>query len=82
MPDVPATQDLPEAQDLPAERWRIHGPGRRIDNGSDHMLIFANEWNGDWTVYEPDGPGVRLTRDRMVTAAELILWHAARGSTR
>ncbi len=51
-------------------------PGRRTDDGSEHMLLVANEWDGSWTIHGPDGPGVRLAREIMIGVAESILRRA------
>jgi hypothetical protein len=58
------------------ERGRIQAQGRRTDDNTHHTLLIINEADGSWVIRGLGAPGVRLTRDVMVTVAESILKRA------
>jgi hypothetical protein len=63
--------DLPELHSH-GERGRLQAPGHRTDDNSHHTLLIINETHGSFTIHGLGAPGVRLTRDVMVTVAESI----------
>jgi hypothetical protein len=58
------------------ERGRLHAQGRRTDDRSHCTLLVIHEADGSWAIHGLGAPGVRLTRDVMVTLAEAILGRA------
>lgn len=58
------------------ERGRLQAPGQRTDDNTPHTLLIINEADGSWVIHGLGAPGVRLTRDVMVTVAESILKRA------
>jgi hypothetical protein len=58
------------------ERGRLQAPGHRTDDNTPHTLLIINEVDGSWVIHGLGAPGVRLTRDVMVTVAESILKRA------
>ncbi|MGH3710915.1 MAG: hypothetical protein ACRDRQ_23045 [Pseudonocardiaceae bacterium] len=58
------------------ERGQLQAPGHRTDNNTHHTLLIINEANDTWVIHDLGAPGVRLTRDVMVTVAESILKRA------
>jgi hypothetical protein len=58
------------------ERGRLQAPGHRTDDNTHHTLLIINEVDGSWVIHGLSAPGVRLTRDVMVTLAESILTRA------
>jgi hypothetical protein len=57
-------------------RGRLQAPGHRTDDNTHHTLLIINEADGSWVIHGLDSPGVRLTKDVMVTLAESILKRA------
>jgi hypothetical protein len=58
------------------ERGRLQAPGQRTDDNTPHTLLIINEADGSWVIHGLGAPGVRLTKDVMVTVAEAILKRA------
>jgi hypothetical protein len=58
------------------ERGRLQAQGRRTDDNTHHTLLIINETDGSWVIHGLGAPGVRLTRDVMVTVAESTLKRA------
>ncbi len=67
--------DVPETLHSQRERGRVHAPGHRTDDRSDCTLL-VHEADGSWAIHGLGAPGVRLTRDVMVTLTEAILGRA------
>ncbi len=67
--------ELPELHSH-RERGRLQAPGHRTDDNTHHTLLIINETDGSWVIHALGAPGVRLTRDVMVTLAEAILGRA------
>jgi hypothetical protein len=68
--------DVPETLHSQRERGRLHAQGHRTDDRSDCTLLVIHEADGSWAIHGLGAPGVRLTRDVMVTLAEAILGRA------
>jgi hypothetical protein len=68
--------DVPETLHSQRERGRVHAQGRRTDDRSDCTLLVIHQADGSWAIHGLGAPGVRLTRDVMVTLAETILGRA------
>jgi hypothetical protein len=67
--------ELPELHS-DRERGRLQAPGQRTDDGTHHTLLIINHADGSWAIHGLGAPGVRLTKDVMVTLAESILKRA------
>jgi hypothetical protein len=68
--------DVSETLHSQRERGRLHAQGRRTDDNSACTLLVIHEADGSWAIHGLGAPGVRLTRDVMVTLAEAILGRA------
>jgi hypothetical protein len=68
--------DVSETLHSQRERGRLHAQGRRTDDRSHCTLLVVNEADGSWAIHGLGAPGVRLTKDVMVTLAESILKRA------
>jgi hypothetical protein len=67
--------DVSETLHSQRERGRLHAQGHRTDDRSDCTLL-VREADGSWAIHGLGAPGVRLTRDVMVTLTEAILGRA------
>ncbi|MGH3753369.1 MAG: hypothetical protein ACRDRP_11835 [Pseudonocardiaceae bacterium] len=68
--------DIPEILHSQRERGRLTAQGHCTDDNSDHTLLIINEADGSWAIHGLGAPGVRLTRDVMITLAAQILERA------
>ncbi|MGH3753578.1 MAG: hypothetical protein ACRDRP_12925 [Pseudonocardiaceae bacterium] len=73
MIDIP---EVPKTLHSQRERGRLTAQGRCTDDDSDHTLLIINEADGSWAIHGLGAPGVRLTRDVMITLAAQILERA------
>jgi hypothetical protein len=71
--DIP---DIPKTLHSQRERGRLQAQGHRTDDDSRCTLLVIHEADGSWAIHGLGAPGVRLTRDVMVTLAEAILKRA------
>ncbi len=70
------TPHVPETLHSQRERSRLTAQGRRSDDNTDHTPLIINEADGSWSIHGLGAPGVRLTRDAMMTLAAQILERA------
>ncbi len=57
-------------------RNRMTTLGHRTDDGSPCLLLVVHEADGSWTVHGLGDIGIRLTKQRMVVLAGVILERA------
>jgi hypothetical protein len=71
--DIP---DVPIKLYSERERGRLQAEGHRTDDDSMCTLLVIHEIDGAWAIHGLGAPGVRLTKDVMITLAQSILKRA------